>query len=630
MDQRTLQHARVSGRLPGLSQAADGVGHQIGILHIFRQHRPHPLQDPGVDISGYQPEEGRDVALHQRAVHLPPLVIHLVHRPDTAGDGDLVAHGRGLDNGAQLLRACPDSVFDVLLKHGVEFVAVDDSLPGEAQDQSAVLRAADVIGLNQVAQQQPEVILGDAMKAAQGQNPGSQLRWRHLSAGCQGAHGLVIEQAVGKAVHARRLHEALLRVELHQRNALEQIPGDAFRQHGSGLLMILTHDEPHLGGIAPTAGAAHALQKAGHREGRVNLEGPLQPTDIDAQLQRGRGTDGHQALVVLHLLLGALPVGGGEVAVVDQEAVRLAVRLTVLPQQLADRFALLPGVGEDQALTALRVLKDIAHTWVGVLRCVIGGSLLRRRVLRRRLALVRLRRGVVEVFHAQPPDLPAAVEPGDDGAPPASGRQELSRVLRVADGGGKADPPRRAARQAAQALDQTEGLQPPVRPQQGVDLVDHDEAQVAEERRDFHVLVDQQCLQGFRRDLEDAGGMLQQLLLFGGRRVPVPAGDGNARLLAQLVQPAELVVDQRFQRGDVQHPHRAGRVLLQQRQDGKEGRFRLAGGSGGRQQHVVLRAEDSLARGVLHSPQALPARAVDIILNKRRIAFKHIHSVNSA
>ena len=81
--------------------------------------------------------------------------------------------------------------------------------------------------------------------------------------------------------------------------------------------------KPHLRGVPPPPGAPQALQKAGDGVGGVDVEGPLQPPDVDAQLQGGGGADAHEGVVVLHLLLGALPVGGGEVAVVDEEAVRL-------------------------------------------------------------------------------------------------------------------------------------------------------------------------------------------------------------------------------------------------------------------------------------------------------------------
>ena len=365
--------------------------------------------------------------------------------------------------------------------------------------------------------------------------------------GGQRAHGLVIEEAVGQTVQARRLHKALFNVELHQSDALDQIPGDAVGQHGPGLLVILPHHKPHLRGIAPTSGAAHALQEAGDGEGRVDLKGPLQAADVNAQLQRGRGADAHEGVVVLHLLLGALPVGGGEIAVVDEEAVGLVIDLAVLPQLLADGLAFLPGIGEHQALTAPGVLKDVADARVGGLRRRVGGLLHRRGFRRDEFPFVRLGRGVVKVLHGKPPDLFAAVEFRDDGASAAARSKELSRQLRIPDGGGEADPSRITARQFAKPLDQAEGLQSTVRPQQGMDLVDDDKAQISEQGWNFHVLAQQQRFQRFRRDLQNARGFFQQLPFSGLGRIPVPAGDGDPLLLAQLAEAPELVVDQRLE-----------------------------------------------------------------------------------
>ena len=85
-----------------------------------------------MDVPGHVAEIGGDVPLDQGAVDLPPLVVHLLHHPDTARDGDFIPHGRRLDNGAQLLGAGPDRVLHVLLEHGVELVVVHNALPCKA------------------------------------------------------------------------------------------------------------------------------------------------------------------------------------------------------------------------------------------------------------------------------------------------------------------------------------------------------------------------------------------------------------------------------------------------------------------------------------------------------------------
>ena len=144
------------------------------------------------------------------------------------------------------------------------------------------------------------------------------------------------------------------------------------------------------------------------------------------------------------------------------------------------------------------------------------------------------------------------------------------------------------------------------------------------------MFVDEKGFQGFRGDLQYAAGLAQKFALLGLGGIAMPPGHRDVRLGAQLAQAAELVVDQRFQRGNVQDPHTVRRVLRQQGQDGEEGCFSLAGGCGGGQQHIVLPAEDGLPGGVLHPAQHLPAGAVDVVLNEGGVAVKDVHRVNSA
>ena len=303
---------------------------------------------------------------------------------------------------------------------------------------------------------------------------------------------------------ARRLHETLLEVELHQRDALEKIPWNGFREHRARLGVLLAHDEPHLRRRPAPPGAAQPLQEAGDGERRVDVEGAFQASDVNAQFECGGGADRHERIVVLHLLLGAFAVGGREVPVVDEEALWLVVHLAVLPKLLADGLAFLAGVGEDEALLAAGVLEDVADAGIRRLRRGVCGLLQDggRGLGRRRTGLwscglrglVRLRAAVVEVLHRQPPGLLAAVELRDDGAAPASGCQELPCGNGIADGGRKADASRPAARQPAEPFDEAEGLEPAVAAQQRVDFVNDDKAQVSEERGDLGVFGDHQCL----------------------------------------------------------------------------------------------------------------------------------------
>ena len=188
-------------------------------------------------------------------------MIHLFHDPDSSRDGDLIPHGRGLYDGAEFLGIGPHGILHVLLKDGVELVVVHNPLPRKPHDQTAVFRPADVVDLQQMLKQQAVVLLRNPVEAGERQHPGRQFSGRHLSAGGQGAHGLMVEQAVGEPLRPRRFDEALFDVELHQCDALDQVPGDHVGKHRPRLRVLLPHHKPHFRRVAPTAGSTHALQE---------------------------------------------------------------------------------------------------------------------------------------------------------------------------------------------------------------------------------------------------------------------------------------------------------------------------------------------------------------------------------
>ena len=578
-----------------------------------------------MQVAGNVPEIGRDRALDRIAVDLTPLVVDLLHNPDAARDGDLVPHRGRLDDGAELLRIAADGVFLVLLEDRVELEAVDHALTGQSHDEAAVFRALELIGFQQMLQQAAEVVLVDGSEGGEGQDPPGKLRRRHLTLRGQGAHGLVIEEGKGQTALARRFDPAVLQIELDQGDRLQQPPGNGLGQDGPRLGVLLADDEPHLLRVAAPTGAAHALQKAGDRPRRVDLEGPLQLADVDSKLQRCRGAGGQRAVVLLHCKLRALAVGDGEVPVVDQKAIRLMPGLAVAAQGGGDLLAFLAGIGEDQALPALRMLVDVAEAGVCCRRSVVIHRLVGlcfgfQRHTGGGLRLRSLGRRLVEMLHGKPPLHPRRLDPGDQGIPPGPGGEQTAHGLRVADGRGKADPPRIDACRPSKPLDQAEGLHAAIPAQEGVDLVDDHEAQIPEQAGQLAVPADQHGLQGFRRDLQDAGGLLHQLPLVGIGDVPVPVPDGDPGLVQQVVEPQELVVDQSLERGDVEAAYRRGRVFRKQGEDREKGGLRLAGGRGRSQQNVVVGAEDRFARRGLNAAQRLPLIAVNKILYEGGIA----------
>ena len=176
----------------------------------------------------------------------------------------------------------------------------------------------------------------------------------------------------------------------------------------------------------------------------------------------------------------------------NQEAVRLMLCFAVLAQKLTDRLALLAGVREYQALSSPCVFKNIADAWVCRRRRGVRRLFHRRRTGRHRFSFVRLRLRVIKVLHGQAPDFFSSVKIRNNRLSAASGRHKLSRQFRISDGGGETDPTRIAAGHPTQPLDQTEGLKAAVRPQQGMDFINDNKPQIAEQRRNLHMLVNHQ------------------------------------------------------------------------------------------------------------------------------------------
>ena len=75
------------------------------------------------------------------------------------------------------------------------------------------------------------------------------------------------------------------------------------------------------------------------------------------------------------------------------------------------------------------------------------------------------------------------------------------------------------------------------------------------------MLMQEQRLQRFRCDLEDTGGLFQQLRLVTLGHISMPVPYRDIRFGAKVGQPAELIVDQGFQRTDIDGADRGRRVF---------------------------------------------------------------------
>lgn len=208
---------------------------------------------------------------------------------------------------------------------------------------------------------------------------------------------------------------------------------------------------------------------------------------------------------------------------------------------------------------------------------------------------------------------------------PVPAERNFPVLSRSPDGGGEPDPARIHPGELRKPFNEAEGLAAAVAAHQGVNLVDDDEPQVAEQPGDIGVFVKQQRLERFGRDLKNAGGILQKPLFAGLRDVAMPVPHRDIRLPAEVVEPLELIVDQRLQGADINRADGFRHIFGEQRQDGKEGGLGLPRRGGSGEQQVVVGVEHGVARGNLNGPQRLPVVLVDEIPDERRIAVEDIH-----
>ena len=309
----------------------------------------------------------------------------------------------------------------------------------------------------------------------------------------------------------------------------------------------------------------------------------------------------------------------------NEKPVRLAVPLTVAPESGGDGFTFLPGVHKHQTFFAPGVLKDIADARIRVFRGVVGFFVQYLHCGNIRPIFGGLHVLHVKMLHAEPPFDAFGINFWDICFSSGAGGKKRAGTLRVADGGGEADPPGIYPRQPGQPFNETQGLSAPVSPQEGVHLVNDHKAQVGKEPGNGSVLVQQQGFQRFRRDLQDTGGVLHELFLVALGYVSVPVPDRNVRLGAQLVQPQKLVVDKCFQRTDINAPDGSRGIFGKQGNDGEEGRLRFSGRCRRGEQHVILRIEDRVRCRNLNGTQIFPVVAVNIFLYKRCIPVKSAH-----
>ena len=75
--------------------------------------------------------------------------------------------------------------------------------------------------------------------------------------------------------------------------------------------------------------------------------------------------------------------------------------------------------------------------------------------------------------------------------------------------------------------------------------------------------------------MENAARIFESLLLMRSRDVAMPMKNGNAGFIAKLGDTEKLVIDEGFKRSYIKCAECSGHIVIELREDGEEGGFRL-------------------------------------------------------
>ena len=214
-----------------------------------------------MNVPGALAEIRGHIPLDHFTVNVMPLAIHLQYTPYMPRDSNFLTDRRRCDNRSDLLGLTANRVLLVFLKDTVKAIGLHDALPCQPDDQAAALRPLDMLLLQEMAQERAIVLLRHARENRQCEHPFRQCARRELSTGGEGAHRLMIEEAERETMKARRLHPALLKIELDQGYALQEFPRDRRRQESACIGNILAHDKVHLLRLPAPPRSSHALEE---------------------------------------------------------------------------------------------------------------------------------------------------------------------------------------------------------------------------------------------------------------------------------------------------------------------------------------------------------------------------------
>lgn len=138
-------------------------------------------------------------------------------------------------------------------------------------------------------------------------------------------------------------------------------------------------------------------------------------------------------------------------------------------------------------------------------------------------------------------------------------------------------------------------------------------------------MIDQQAFQRLRRRLQNTSGSREQALLAAGSAVTMPSHDRQMALLQKITEPFKLVIDQSFQRADIERADGACGLLVQDTEQRQKGGLSFPGRRARCQEQMGVGAKDNLTSHLLRWSQIGPALRINVILDEGGKLRKEIH-----
>ncbi len=156
-----------------------------------------------------------------------------------------------------------------------------------------------------------------------------------------------------------------------------------------------------------------------------------------------------------------------------------------------------------------------------------------------------------KVLHGKPPFQGGVFHFRNRGFIGCSLPQPICHCPGISHRGGQADSPGTMPHKAGDAFHDTPGLFSPILPRKSVNFINDNIGQMGKDPGNIVGSMQQHAFQRFGGNLQDSPGIFQKFFFGAGRHIAMPMKNGYAAFEKQGIQTGKLIVNQRFERGDV-------------------------------------------------------------------------------